>query len=166
MTKCWWDWNYSALNFFETPLLISCFRFCIYQVFPDLGLLLSLKNVNFVKVASYQLQKNNTLISFLPYLIRLIVPNRKHSYPFLILYFRFCKCDVFRVSLASSSKTILGKCCFCKVAVCQLKLTLFQRYFSRFEMRLKSKIVQQTIALMFCFRFLICNVFRELGSLV
>ena len=32
-----------------------------------------------------------------------MMPNRKHSYPFLTFYFRFCKRDVFRE--LGSSKT-------------------------------------------------------------
>ena len=68
--------------------------------------------------------------------------------------------------LVSSSKTVAGKCLICKVAVRQLKITLLQRNFSRFVMRLISKIVQQSSALNFCFRFLIRDMFRYKGLLV
>ena len=76
---------------------------------------------------------------FSPYLKRLKVPNRKHSYPFLTFYFRFCKCNVFREfeRLVYLSKTVVGKYCFCKVTVYQLKIALLQINFSSFVMRLK-----------------------------
>ena len=68
-------------------------------------------------------------------------------------------------TLVSSSKTVAGKCLICKVAVRQLKITLLQRNFSRFVMRLTSKIVQQSSALNFVLDFWYV-MFRYKGLLV